>query len=195
VHTFGFSCGTVILALGLGFREEWDGLKIRSLCGNSGGLDGTVVPAKASRAKETAVWILNGELDTAHARFSRNVHEAFRSGGYDARFTEVWGVDHAFPLATVPEMLRWWRELDGERVGDHPAPPAGEEGYEVRMVAPGSAAAKARLAVGDRLLSADSKPLNTTEEVSQALCGRSRGDRVSLKVRRGKKEFKVTLEF
>jgi S1-C subfamily serine protease len=63
------------------------------------------------------------------------------------------------------------------------------------MVAPGSVAAKARLAVGDRLLSADGKPLNTTEDVSRSLCGRSPGDRVSLKVRRGKKEFKVTLEF
>jgi len=195
VHTFGFSCGTILLALGAGFRDEWDGLKIRSICGNSGGLDGKVMPAKAARAKETAVWILNGEQDTDHDDISRNIHEAFRLGGYEARYTMAWGIDHGFPLAPVSEMLTWWRQLDGDRLKHHPAPAKGPEGFEVAMVPPGSPAERARLQVGDRILSADGRPLNTSEEVSRELCGRKRGEKVRLRLKRGKTEFEAVLAY
>ncbi len=195
VHGYGFSCGTVALALALGFRTEWDGLPMRSFCGNSGGLAGTVAPAKAARAKETAVWILNGEADPAHADVSRNIHQAFKLGGYDSRYTVAWGIDHGFPLAPVHEMLEWWRTLDGDKLAHHPAVKKAPAGYEVPMVPAGSLAARAGLRVGDRLMSADGNPLNTTEDVSRALTDRKAGDRVTLTVTRGRTPLRVVLTF
>lgn len=195
VHTWGFSCGTVLLAQVLGFRSEWDGLAIRSFCGNSGGLAGTVAPAQAARAKETAVWILNGEGDEPHAEVSRNIHEAFTRGGFESCYTVAWGIDHGYPLAPLAEMVCWWRELDGERLAHHPIPARPAVGFEVPMILPGSAAQRAGLRVGDRLLAADGKPLATTAEVSAALCGRKPGDKAVLELKRGGKKMKVAIDW
>lgn len=121
VHTVGFSIGTILLAHGIGYFGEWDGMEIRSLLGFSGGFEGEVIPAKASRKDKTAIWVLNGEKDRGHTRGYKNIYRAFKEAGYDTRISEPRGLGHEFPLIPFETMIDWWRELDGDRI-DHYSP-------------------------------------------------------------------------
>jgi predicted esterase len=110
IHFIGFSAGGMMSCQATAVAPELDGYRIRSVCAHSGGFGGP--PAKPSRAKETSVWVLNGSLDSGHAASSKTMCEMFQKAGYDARYQEVPGKGHVFPLVPFDEILAWWQKLD-----------------------------------------------------------------------------------
>lgn len=111
IHLIGYSAGGMMSCYVTGVATELDAWRIRSVCAHSGGLGGLL--AKASRAKETSVWVLNGERDTGHAGPSKDMADMFIKAGYvDARYQVVPGKGHDFPLVPFSEILAWWQKLD-----------------------------------------------------------------------------------
>ena len=76
------------------------------------------------------------------------------------------------------------------RLGITPGDPA-DGGLEVARVTPGSAAEKAGLEPGDRLLSIDGQAIPDIQQLRRALGGKMKGDPVLLVVRRGKVEMSL----
>ncbi|HLG42755.1 MAG TPA: dienelactone hydrolase family protein, partial [Planctomycetota bacterium] len=110
IHFIGYSAGSMFSARVI-TSNALDGYRIRSFCGHSGGYT-SKGRAREDRAKETSVWVLNGSRDTAHAEYSKNMHDMFKDAGYDAKYQVIDGAGHSFPLVPFPEILKWWQGLD-----------------------------------------------------------------------------------
>jgi len=110
IHFIGYSAGSMFSARVI-TSNALDGLRVRSFCGHSGGYT-SKGKAREDRAKETSVWVLNGSKDTAHAEYSKNMHDMFKDAGYDAKYQVIDGAGHSFPLVPFSEILKWWQGLD-----------------------------------------------------------------------------------
>ncbi|MHC4607522.1 MAG: alpha/beta hydrolase family protein [Planctomycetota bacterium] len=111
IHFIGYSAGSTIAAHIVAYSSHFKGVKIRSINCHSGGYT-SAGAAPAARAKETAVWVLNGSRDTGHDQPARTMCGMFQKAGYDARFQEVQGKGHSFPLVKWDEIVGWWKKLD-----------------------------------------------------------------------------------
>jgi predicted esterase len=111
IHLIGYSAGSMFSSSTVAWGDAFQGIRIRSVCAHSGGFTNKS-HARADRAKETSVWVLNGSRDTAHDAPARNMYEAFKEAGYDAKFQEIPGAGHSFPLVPMAQILKWWQELD-----------------------------------------------------------------------------------
>jgi predicted esterase len=112
VHMIGYSAGSTFSANCVGHMEEFRTIRVHSISCHSGGFTGQPMPARPEKAKETVVRVYNGSNDAAHAQFSRTMCESFRMSGYDAKFIEVPGAGHIFPLEPIANIINWWVEMD-----------------------------------------------------------------------------------
>jgi predicted esterase len=128
IHFIGYSAGSMFSCSLVAFSNGPEGHRVRSICGHSGGFT-SKSRAPEARAKETSVWILNGSKDTTHAELSKNMFQAFKDSGYDAKYQEIPGAGHSFPLVPMSEILAWWQSLD-KTAGDYAKIKKGNEALE-----------------------------------------------------------------
>ena len=124
-----------------------------------------------------------------------DVNDTERTGYHSrrrGRYVGNAGLGFALPLAAVRpvlDKLKAGARLEGAYLGVRSIPVTG--GLQIVEVLPDTAAAAAKLAVGDLIVSLDGRKVETTQELIEALALKTAGDAVKMKVVRGTQTLDV----